>query len=70
VVVAFVLITLFDAVGAARDDAYQEAESLVAVSWASDAFLAEMRDRVHELSSAYATTVAEQEWSICGPGRR
>ena len=62
VLVAFVLISLFDAVNAAGDGAQAEADSLVAAAWAADSLPAETRDKVHELATAYANTVAQQEW--------
>ena len=75
VLVAFVLITLFDAVDAARDGAYKEAESLVAASWAADALPEPVPTEVNRLSAAYARTVTQQEWprmheggEIPGPG--
>ncbi|MFD7659001.1 hypothetical protein ACFV4N_33910, partial [Actinosynnema sp. NPDC059797] len=66
VLVAFVLIALFDAVTQAGDSAYQEADSLVAASWASDALGTETGEEVRRLSRAYATTVIDEEW----PGMR
>ena len=62
VLVAFVLISLFDAVGGASQDAQTEADSLVAATWAADALPAETKDRVHQLAVAYAQTVEQQEW--------
>jgi Protein of unknown function (DUF4239) len=76
VLVAFVLITLFDNVGTAAASTTQEADSLVAVSWAADSLPQPVRDQVHALCMAYATTVIRQEWpelnsgrsSVTGPG--
>lgn len=62
VVMVFVLIDLFDAAVTAEDDSYREANSLVAVSWASDALPEPARSQIHTLSRAYANTVIEQEW--------
>jgi Protein of unknown function (DUF4239) len=62
VLLAFVLIGLFDAVGAAREDSYTEAGSLVAAAWAGEALPEPARSRIRTLSIAYARTVAEQEW--------
>ncbi|MEU8640015.1 hypothetical protein AB0C38_48140 [Amycolatopsis sp. NPDC048633] len=62
VLVAFVLISLFDSVGAASQDAQTEADSLVAATWAADSLPAETKDRVHQLAIAYARTVEQQEW--------
>jgi hypothetical protein len=68
VLVAFVLISLFDSVGAASHDAQAEADSLVAATWAADALPSETKDRVHQLAVAYARTVAEQEWPRLADG--
>ncbi len=62
VLVAFVLISLFDSVSAAGNDAQTEANGLVAATWAADSLPAETRDKVHQLAIAYANTVAQQEW--------
>lgn len=62
VLVAFVLISLFDSVSAAADGAQTEADSLVAAAWAADSLPAETRDKVHQLATAYASTVVQQEW--------
>ncbi|SDI34685.1 Protein of unknown function [Actinokineospora alba] len=75
VLLAFVLISLFDGVGAAEEGASREAESLVAASWAADSLPEPARTQVHDLSRSYAVAVAEQEWpkmrageDIAGPG--
>ena len=68
VLVAFVLISLFDSVGSASQDAQTEADSLVAATWAADALPAETKDRVHQLAVAYARTVEEQEWPRLADG--
>ncbi|MEV6876390.1 hypothetical protein [Amycolatopsis sp. NPDC051128] len=68
VLVAFVLISLFDSVGAASNDAQAEADSLVAATWAADALPEDTKDRVHQLAVAYARTVAEQEWPRLADG--
>jgi hypothetical protein len=68
VLVAFVLISLFDSVGAASHDAQTEADSLVAATWAADALPGDTKDRVHQLAVAYARTVAEQEWPRLADG--
>jgi len=68
VLVAFVLISLFDSVNAAGDGAQAEADSLVAATWAADSLPAGTRDKVHQLATAYATTVARQEWPRLADG--
>ncbi|MGW3998854.1 bestrophin-like domain [Amycolatopsis sp. NPDC004772] len=68
VLVAFVLISLFDSVSEASQNAQTEADSLVAATWAADALPAETKDRVHQLAAAYARTVEEQEWPRLADG--
>jgi hypothetical protein len=62
VLVAFVLISLFDAVGAARAGAHQEANSLVGVYWDADLLPEPARAEIHKLCRSYATTVTDGEW--------
>ncbi|CCH29761.1 DUF4239 domain-containing protein [Actinosynnema sp. NPDC047251] len=69
VLVAFVLIALFDAVGAAGQSAYKEADGLVAATWAADALSAETGEEVRQLSRAYAITVINDEWPELAAGR-
>ncbi|MFD1150583.1 bestrophin-like domain [Saccharothrix hoggarensis] len=66
VLVAFVLIALFDAVTQAGDAAYREADGLVAATWASEALSPEAGQEVRQLSREYALTVINDEW----PGMR
>ena len=62
VLVAFVLISLFDKVNAADEDAYQEANNVVAIAWAADALPEPARTTVITLSNNYLDTVAKAEW--------
>ncbi|MEU4741013.1 hypothetical protein AB0G02_11195 [Actinosynnema sp. NPDC023658] len=62
VLVAFVLIALFDAVNEASDAAYREADGLVAATWASDALSEGTGAEVRQLSREYAQTVIDDEW--------
>lgn len=62
VLLGFVLIGLFDAVSDAREDAYAEAGSLVAVAWTGDSLPEPARTQIRRLSQDYARTVVEQEW--------
>ena len=62
VLVAFVLISLFDTVSSVRDDARNEANSVVAVYWAADALPEPARGQIQDLSKSYARTVIDQEW--------
>lgn len=66
VVLAFVLVTLFDTVTDAREGAYREAQGLVAVSWAVDSLPGPAGTEVRDRSAQYVRTVIEQEW----PGMR
>jgi hypothetical protein len=68
VLVAFILISLFDSASAARDVSYREADSLVAVTWAADSLGVEVKDEVRRLSTAYITTVEQQEWPQMADG--
>ncbi|WP_447006858.1 hypothetical protein ACRAKI_10480 [Saccharothrix isguenensis] len=69
VLVAFVLIALFDAVTQASDAAYREADGLVAATWASDALSEETGQEVRHLSREYATTVIQDEWPAMQRGK-
>ncbi|WP_020666926.1 DUF4239 domain-containing protein [Amycolatopsis nigrescens] len=62
VLMAFVLISLFDGANAVEEGSYAEADSLVAATWAAESLPADVGARMRELSAAYAGTVAEQEW--------
>ncbi|MDQ7802652.1 hypothetical protein Q5425_02840 [Amycolatopsis sp. A133] len=68
VLVAFVLISLYDSVATVSDNAQTEADSLVAATWAADALPEATKERVHRLAAAYARTVQEQEWPRLGEG--
>lgn len=69
VLIAFVLIGLFDAVGAARDNANSEANSLVAVTWAGDSLAEPQRTEIQNLANSYANQVIRQEWPTMQSGR-
>lgn len=62
VLLAFVLISLFDTVDSVADGAATEANALVAVYWASESLPAPARDELQRLSRSYAETVVDQEW--------
>jgi hypothetical protein len=62
VLVAFVLIGLFDNVDTARGNSYQEADSLVAMTWAGDSLPQPQADQIQTLAASYANTVINQEW--------
>lgn len=62
VVIAFVLISLFDAANAAREGADSEARSLVTATWAAESLPDPTPAQVRDLARAYAETVMNQEW--------
>jgi vacuolar-type H+-ATPase subunit I/STV1 len=62
VLMAFVLISLFDAVSAARDGSRDEANSVVGVYWAADALPDPARSQIQDLTRSYTRTVIDQEW--------
>ncbi len=62
VLIAFVLISLFDSANAAEEDAFKEADGLVAAYWAVEALGEQARGEMHDLAISYATRVAEHEW--------
>jgi hypothetical protein len=62
VLIAFVLIALFDATGAAGQTSYREADGLVAAAWASDSLPDATKEKVRDLSRSYMSTVIKEEW--------
>jgi hypothetical protein len=68
VLIAFVLIGLFDSVGAARDTSYQEANSLVATVWAGNELPPATSARIRELAVSYAHQAINTEWSQMAAG--
>jgi len=62
VLVAFVLISLFDGASAAEDGSYTEADSLVAAVWAADSMPDGDRAAITEQARTYARTVIVDEW--------
>ena len=75
VVLAFVLISLYDTVSTVRDGSYTEANNLVAVYWAGDTLPEPARGQIQDLARSYRRTVIDQEWPdmragtpVTGPG--
>jgi hypothetical protein len=68
VLLAFVLISLFDGTTAAEEGSYREADSLVAAVWATDALPEPARTEVRDLAAQYARTVSGTEWSQMSTG--
>lgn len=60
VLLAFVLISLFDGIAAAEDGSYQEADSLVAAVWAADSLPS--AEEVASQARAYVREVVSEEW--------
>jgi hypothetical protein len=61
VLLAFVLISLFDGASAAEDGSYKEADSLVAAVWSAES----LPDKSHEVATMakdYAREVITREW--------
>jgi hypothetical protein len=62
VLVAFILISLFDAANAAEDAVTKEANALVAVNWAAKSLPEPARTKVDELGREYVNVVVDEEW--------
>jgi hypothetical protein len=62
VLVAFVLISLFDGASAAEDGSFTEADGLVAAVWAADSLDPQVRADLEGQVRSYANTVIEEEW--------
>ena len=69
VLLAFVLIALFDAVATAQDGSYAEAEAVVATTWAADSLPGDVGDQVRAEATKYLTTVSAEEWPAMREGR-
>lgn len=68
VVVAFVLISLFDAVNTARAGSFSEARALVSAAWAAESLPDPAPARMRELAKDYANGVVNQEWPALSEG--
>jgi hypothetical protein len=62
VLLAFVLISLFDGVSSARSGSYQEADSLVAVYWDANLLPRPASTQIQKLAVSYGQTVLDDEW--------
>lgn len=69
VIAAFVLISLFDAMDNAQETAYEEANALVGVKWASSSLPEPARTEITQLTRSYAIEVADREWPALREGR-
>jgi hypothetical protein len=76
VLIAFVLISLFDNVSTVSTESYTEANAVVAIYWDADSLPAPAQDKIHQLCLDYTNTVINTEWpelqdgatSVTGPG--
>ena len=76
VLIAFVLISLFDNVSTVSTDSFTEANGIVAVYWDADSLPAPAKTRIQQLCLDYTNTVINTEWSqlaggataVTGPG--
>ncbi|GAB3456239.1 bestrophin-like domain [Actinophytocola sediminis] len=62
VLIAFVLISLFDGAAAAEDGSYREADAVVAAVWAAEVFPGDTHTEIADQARAYADTVINSEW--------
>lgn len=62
VLVAFILISLFDAANSAEEQVQREANALVAVNWSAGSLPEPARSKVDRLSRDYVSTVVDDEW--------
>ncbi|MFC3894176.1 DUF4239 domain-containing protein [Lentzea rhizosphaerae] len=62
VLVAFILISLFDASNGAEEQVQKEANALVAVTWASGSLPEPAKSTVDQLVRDYVSTVVDDEW--------
>src|SRR5438094_7110470 len=62
VIIAFVLITLFDKSSAAEDSSFREANGLIATVWAADSLPEAVKAQVRPLARAYTDEVIKKEW--------
>ncbi|HKS44545.1 MAG TPA: hypothetical protein VJT49_05415 [Amycolatopsis sp.] len=68
VVVAFVLISLFDAASKAGELSATEARSLVTATWAAESLPDPAPAQARDLARAYASTVVTREWPRMSEG--
>ncbi len=62
IVVAFIVIAVWDTMNQARDDAYHEASSLTDVYWYAQTVPEPNRTEIQRLCRDYTTTVIASEW--------
>jgi drug/metabolite transporter (DMT)-like permease len=69
VLLAFVLISLFDGVSAAEDGSYTEADGVVAAVWAAESLPPETKTEIVTTARTYAHTVIDEEWPLMRTGQ-
>ncbi|HEV3356233.1 MAG TPA: hypothetical protein VG247_05520 [Pseudonocardiaceae bacterium] len=76
VLIAFVLISLFDNVSTVSTESFTEANAVVAIYWDADSLPNPDQNTIHQLCLDYTNTVINTEWSqldngtttVTGPG--
>ncbi|HJP76177.1 MAG TPA: hypothetical protein VJ914_18045 [Pseudonocardiaceae bacterium] len=76
VLIAFVLISLFDNVSTVSSESFTEANAVVAIYWDADSLPQPDQNKIHQLCLDYTNTVINNEWpqlrdgatSLTGPG--
>jgi F0F1-type ATP synthase assembly protein I len=64
VVLAFVVIVVWEGLGKARDLTYQEANNVVEIAWDANEMAAPYDTQLKEDVRRYATAVADHEWEL------
>jgi hypothetical protein len=62
IVVAFIVIAVWDTMNQAHDTAYEESTALTDVYWYAQGLPQEQRAQIDQLSRQYTMTVIDQEW--------
>ena len=68
VLLAFVLISLFDGVSAAEDGSYTEADGVVAAVWAAESLPPDTQEEIAVAARSYAHTVIDDERPLMRTG--
>jgi hypothetical protein len=76
VLIAFVLISLFDNVSTVSTESFTEANAVVAIYWDADSLPQPDQNKIHQLCLDYTNTVINNEWpqlengatAVTGPG--
>ncbi|MFI6100514.1 DUF4239 domain-containing protein [Lentzea sp. NPDC051213] len=68
VLIAFILISLFDAANGAEEQVQKEANALVAIDWASDSLPEPVKSKVDQQIRDYVSIVVDEEWPLMREG--